>query len=136
VLPSLRVLASFGLVLMVTRTYDRNRGQMSESLKISLLKRGRLHAPILDENITNSTLVIYFYINSALQKVYKFCIITTTVIHMGSHTTNTTALYITYFKSFSYVSLMTELYRPKLVVTLRVKLGCVLRNYNGLFLNS
>jgi len=40
-----------------------------------------------------------FYINSALQKFYKFCIVTTAGSHMGSHTSNTTALYFTYFKS-------------------------------------
>jgi len=60
VLPSLPVLANVRLILMVTRTYDRNRGQMTVPLKISLVKKLRIRAPILDVHITNSTLFIYF----------------------------------------------------------------------------
>jgi hypothetical protein len=69
VLPSLPVLANFGMILMVTRTYDRNRGQMTVPMKISLLKKGGIRAPFLDAHITDSTLFVYFYINSALQNL-------------------------------------------------------------------
>lgn len=71
-----------------------------------------------------------------LSKFKKFCIVTTTVSHMGSYTTNTTAPYFTYFKFFSNVGLMMEFFRPKYVVTLEVKVGCVLRNYNRLLSSS
>ena len=36
-------------------------------------------------------------INSVLQKFYKFCLVTATVNHTGSHTSNKTALYYTLF---------------------------------------